>query len=190
MSNSTFLKTALSQVSCLPSELNAAEWTKAVVEIIQTQLNVYFVGLFMVNPRQQTLNFLNGSGETGRDLLNRGWSFSIEDHSLWTSTVRSNEIVLCDWQAQETFHTPLPLKANSVTSLTLNPGTASFSSPLLPGTIWELLIPLQEGDNVVGLLDLIGDDTSLSLDSGEIGNLLYLASFITAKIREFQGLVG
>jgi hypothetical protein len=178
MTKSTPIETILTQISLLSLKLGTAEWGKAITEIIQMQLGLYFVGIFRVNPVQQSLHFYNGSGKLGRDLLDMGWSFSLEDRNFWTSAIRSNEICLYDWESQEAFAVSLPMKLNTVTSLALEPRVVPFYSPLLPSTTWELLIPLQQNEQIMGILDIIGNEQCPKPDSKSISDLSYLADAI------------
>lgn len=121
---------AVSQVRALDVMLTDA------AELIREQFNLYYVQVYLVNPSQTYLILQSGTGDVGRELLNRNHRLPLTANSLnGRAATEKKPVIIADTLKSATF------KPNS----------------LLPMTRSEMSIPLMIGDKVVGVLDMQSD---------------------------------
>lgn len=102
-------------------------------EMIRSRFNLYYTQVYLLDPSGQTITLRAGTGEAGRQLLQRGHHLLINSSSLNGRAVSEKKpVIVADTQKSGTF---LP-------------------NPLLPNTRSEMAIPLLVGDKVLGVLDM------------------------------------
>ena len=113
-------------------------------ELIQKQFDLYYVQVYLTDPSQSYLNLKAGTGQVGKQLLERSHRLPFNADSInGRAAVGKKSVVISDTTASATF------KPN----------------PLLPDTRSEMAVPLMLGDKVVGVLDMQSEHAgSLSQD--------------------------
>lgn len=111
-----------------------------VVDLIQEQFGHYFVGVFLLQDSGDSLVLRAGGGKPGQELMEQGLRFKVGERGL-ISWVGAQRKVLC------------------VNNVVQEPRYARVTQ--LPDTRSELVLPLQRGEDFLGVLDL----QSLELDA-------------------------
>jgi GAF domain-containing protein/HAMP domain-containing protein len=113
-------------------------------ELIQKQFDLYYVQVYLTDPSQSYLNLKAGTGQVGKQLLERSHRLPFNADSInGRAAVGKKSVVISDTTSSATF------KPN----------------PLLPDTRSEMAVPLMLGDKVVGVLDMQSEHAgSLSQD--------------------------
>ncbi|MBN2389395.1 MAG: substrate-binding domain-containing protein [Anaerolineae bacterium] len=112
-----------------------------VVDVIQKQFNLYYVGLFLTGESAEQAEALDrwailraGTGEAGRQMIAQGHRLKVDESSMvgWAISHRQARIALDVGYAGE---------------------VARFNNPLLPDTRSEIALPLISRGEVIGVLD-------------------------------------
>ena len=134
---------AITQVSQTTSSiLDLDALTQRVVDVIQERFDLYYVGLFLTDQTGEETDVSSrwavlraGTGEAGREMIERGHRLEIGDTSMvgWAVAHKQARIVLDVGQTGE---------------------VARFDNPLLPDTRSEMALPLISRGTVIGALDV------------------------------------
>ncbi len=113
--------------------LNPRALSQQVVELVQKQFDLYYVGLFLVESDPQWAILRAGTGEAGQQMLARGHRLEVAVSSMigWCISNRKARI-----------------------ALDVGEDAVRFSNPLLPDTRSELALPLVSRGEVVGALTI------------------------------------
>jgi GAF domain-containing protein len=112
---------------------NADEMLTQAVEIIRARFNLYYTQIYLTDPSGKIIVLRAGTGDVGRELLQRGHHLTIDLGSLnGRAAFEKRSVIVADTRQSTTF---LP-------------------NPLLPNTHSEISIPLIVGEKVVGVLDM------------------------------------
>ncbi len=102
-------------------------------EVIRSRFNLYYTQVYLVDASGETITLRAGTGDVGRQLLQRRHRLPLSSNSLNSRAVLEKKpVIVADTQISDTF---LP-------------------NPLLPDTRSEMAIPLLAGDKVLGVLDM------------------------------------
>ena len=130
-------------------------------EMIRSRFNLYYTQVYLLDPSGQTITLRAGTGEAGRQLLQRGHHLLINSSSLNGRAVSEKKpVIVADTQKSGTF---LP-------------------NPLLPNTRSEMAIPLLVGDKVLGVLDM-QSETPDALNEDNIAAFQVLAGQLSVAIQ-------
>jgi GAF domain-containing protein/HAMP domain-containing protein len=110
-----------------------SEMLSESVETIRARFDLYYTQIYLIDPSGEKITLRAGTGEAGKQLLQRGHSLIIGPRSL-------NGRAVLEKQAQ------------IVPDTTANP--AFLPNPLLPKTRSEMCVPLIVGTEVIGVLDM------------------------------------
>ncbi|MDD2922579.1 MAG: GAF domain-containing protein, partial [Anaerolineales bacterium] len=129
---------AVSQVRSLDVMLTDA------VELIRKQFDLYYTQVYLVNPSQTYLTLQAGTGEVGKELLERSHRLPFNAASInGRAAIEKKSVIISD----------------TASSVAFKP------NPLLPNTRSEMAVPLMIGEKVVGVLDMQSEHSgSLSAD--------------------------
>lgn len=113
--------------------LNPRALSQQVVELVQKQFDLYYVGLFLVESDPQWAILRAGTGDAGQKMLAKGHRLEIAVSSMigWCILNRKARI-----------------------ALDVGEDAVRFSNPLLPDTRSELALPLVSRGEVVGALTI------------------------------------
>ncbi len=106
------------------------------VESIGIHFNLYYTQIYLLSSTKKQLVLRAGTGATGAELLSRHHTLPLDTHSVNGRAAMSNTAVLVADTTASDFFQP---------------------NPLLPRTRCELAVPLAIGEEVIGVLDLQGD---------------------------------
>lgn len=102
-------------------------------ETIRAQFDLYYTQVYLLDASRTKLVLQAGTGDVGRQLLNRGHYLPLSTASInGRAAIEKRSIVVSDTSASQIFR----------------------PNPLLPDTRSEMAIPLLLGDRVIGVLDL------------------------------------
>jgi GAF domain-containing protein/HAMP domain-containing protein len=135
-------------------------------ELIRKQFDLYYVQVYLVNPSQTYLNLQAGTGDVGKQLLERKHRLAFNTNSInGRAAVEKKSVVISDTTQSPTFR----------------------PNPLLPDTRSEMAVPLLVGDRVVGVLDMqstvggaLGQDvlTAFEALAGQLAIAIQNANFL------------
>ena len=130
-------------------------------EMIRARFNLYYTQVYLLDPSGQTITLRAGTGEAGRQLLQRGHHLLVNSSSLNGRAVSEKRpVIVADTQKSGTF---LP-------------------NPLLPNTRSEMAIPLLVGDKVLGVLDM-QSETPEALNEDNLAAFQVLAGQLSVAIQ-------
>jgi GAF domain-containing protein/HAMP domain-containing protein len=120
----------------LSQQRNLQQLLTQAAELIRSRFELYYAQIYLLDEGGQRLVLRAGTGEAGRELLNRNHSLPVDVNSLnGAAAVERREVLVADTAANPAFR----------------------PNPLLPNTRAELSIPLLIGDRLLGVLDLQAD---------------------------------
>jgi signal transduction histidine kinase/HAMP domain-containing protein len=130
---SRYLETTV-EVGDLVTRLNnQEELLAAVTDFIRSRFNLYYTQIYLLDDTKRFALLRAGTGSVGQQLLGRNHKLDTDGTSLVASAVQSRQSVLVSNTTASEVHLP---------------------NPLLPDTKSEVAIPLQVGDEVIGVLDM------------------------------------
>jgi len=111
------------------SILTVNELLGEAASLIAKQFNLYFVGVFLIDPTGQWVVLRAGTGEAGRALLELQYKLPLNDQSMIGACIQTGHARL---------------------SLAIAEDTQRVSHPLLPNTQSEMALPLRSQGRVLG----------------------------------------
>ena len=140
---------------------NTSVMLTEATEMIRSRFNLYYTQVYLLDPSGQTLTLRAGTGEAGKQLLQRGHHLLVNSGSLNGRAVSEKRpVIVADTQKSGTF---LP-------------------NPLLPNTRSEMAIPLIVGDKVLGVLDM-QSETPNALNEDNVDAFQVLAGQLSVAIQ-------
>jgi signal transduction histidine kinase len=110
---------------------------QSVVDLTKYSFNLYHSHIFLLNLENNTLTASAGSGKVGQEMQSEGFFIPLNhEHSIVATVARNQTGMIVN-------------DVNSVPNF--------LPHPLLPGTKSELAVPLNVGDDIVGVLDVQSD---------------------------------
>lgn len=112
---------------------NLSEMLTAAVEMIRARFDLYYTQIYLVDPSEKNMILRAGTGDVGKELLQRSHYLPIDSASLnGRAAIEKRTVIVADTKDNPSF---LP-------------------NPLLPKTRSEMSIPLMSGRKVIGVLDM------------------------------------
>ena len=110
-----------------------------VVELLQSRLNLYYVGIFLLDKNKEFVVLKAGTGEAGREMIARGHKLAVGGTSMigWATAKQKARI-----------------------ALDVGKEAVRFSNPLLPRTRSELAIPILSRGLAIGAITLQSDQVN------------------------------
>ena len=127
------LETAAAVSRAASSILNLDELLPATAELIRSQFDLYYVGLFLVDAAREYAVLRAGTGDAGRTMLERGHRLAVNGQSMigWCVANRKARI-----------------------ALDVGVEAVRFDNPWLPETRSELALPLLVHGEVIGAMSV------------------------------------
>jgi len=159
------LISAMDVSKSLISTSNTREMIQQVVELIQQRLNLYFVGLYLIDDKQKYAVLKAGTGQDGLAMVKRGHRIRIEERSMvgWSIVNNQAQVLLEAEQESSRLNThELPVTLSEA-SISLRSGGqvlgAFYFQSSDPGTFDEEMITV---------LQTISDQVALVLDNSRL----------------------
>jgi GAF domain-containing protein len=145
------LQTASDIAHSAASELDLDEWGQQAVDLIRERFGLYYVGLFLLDEMGEWASLKAGTGEVGRQMLAQRYGVGAGDVSAVGLCVVDDRpyVALQEWVE--------PAWLNGLDEV----GRLAISDEaisLLPGTRAEIALPLHSRGQVIGALDVHGDE--------------------------------
>jgi GAF domain-containing protein len=131
--NQTLMQTSAEIAQFTTRYLNLTELLNEVVDLIRDRFQFYHVQVFLVNEAGDTAELVASTGEVGKRLLARKHSLPVGSQSVIGQVTRRGESVV----ARNTQSDPTHAR-----------------NELLPDTRAELALPITDGDQIIGALDV------------------------------------
>jgi len=166
-SHSTNLERRLNQLRTVAEisrtislELASENFLQQLVEVIQERLNLYYVGVFLVDEEKKLAILKAGTGEPGQKMLVQGHSLEIGGKSMisWCITHQQPRIALDAGQE-----------------------AVRFDNPQLPLTRSELALPLKTANEIIGAVTVQSSNPQ-AFDQDDITVLQGLADSLATAI--------
>ncbi|MCZ2121753.1 MAG: GAF domain-containing protein [Anaerolineales bacterium] len=131
------------------------------VEQIRSRFNLYYAQIYLADRANRAITLRAGTGEAGKQLLQRGHQLLINNDSLnGRAALYRNAVIVADTANSDSF---LP-------------------NPLLPKTRSEMAVPMTISDQVIGVIDL-QSDTANSLNESNLPAFEALAGQLAVAIQ-------
>ncbi|MBN1875478.1 MAG: GAF domain-containing protein [Anaerolineae bacterium] len=178
------LETSIAVGQSITSILDLNTLLAHVVELIRSQYGYYYVGIFLLDKRTNRLIARAGTGEVGKRLVDEKTCIEIRDDNLVGNVALTRHIL----SVNDTAHDDRYKYISPLLS-----GTLSNNETPLPYARAELAIPLEVGEELLGVLNIqsaqVGrfgadDLPGLQLLANEVAVAIYNASlYETEKSR-------
>lgn len=141
--------------------LDLNELLENAVNLILTRFSHYHVQIFMVNETRDQVLLVASTGEIGKRLLARGHQLAVGSQSVVGQVVlRGTSVVVNDARHDAVY----------------------YNNELLPDTRAELALPIREGSQIVGVLDIQSVDTQ-AFGKSDVQALQIMADLLATAIR-------
>lgn len=133
----TLILTSAEITKISTQKISTQELIKQIVEILQNQLNLYFVGVYLIDKSREYAVLLYGSGDEGKQMLNASYRLAIGGFSLVGRAITSKKIetAIIDESDPSRFDNPFLIKSKS-----------------------EAVFPIMADDNILGILNVHFND--------------------------------
>lgn len=111
--------------------LDPNELVRRVAELVRERFGLYYVGLFMLDERREFAILRAGTGEAGRQMLERGHQLQVGGVSMIGRCIARSEAEI---------------------QLDVGEAAVRFDNPLLPDTRSELALPMRSRGQVIGAM--------------------------------------
>lgn len=132
-----------------------------LADLTQTGFNLSHVSVFVYDRSTDLIKLQAGSGKVGREMLEAGKQFTLNDKGLVPLAARMAEAQILNDVMQSPDH---------------------FVNPLLPNTRSEMAVPMRVGTELIGVLDLQSNDVNHFTDA-QVNVLISLADQIAVAVR-------
>lgn len=154
------LDTSIEVSHYLSTILDPEQLVFEVVNQVKDAFDYYHVHIYLLDSNGQALRLVGGTGEAGRQMLERGHSIPLE-RGLVGRAARTNKAVLIP----DTLH-----------------DEGWLSNPHLPETRAEVAVPIRMGDMVLGVLD-VQQNVVNGLTQDDVNLLQSIANQVAVAIR-------
>ena len=132
-SHVTQMQTAADVGRIVTTFLELDELLRAAVELLQERFGLYYAGIFLVDEFNQWAVLRAGTGEPGREMLQRGHKLQVGGKSMIGQCVATSEARI---------------------ALDVGKEAIRFENPLLPETHSEMALPLVSRGQVIGAVTI------------------------------------
>ena len=156
---SAYLRTSSQVTRAAVTILETDQLVQEIVEIIRERFALYYVGLFLVDEKQEWAVLRGGTGPAGQAMLARGHKIRVGEGMIGKSISIKEARILQDTEEVSERH----------------------ATPELPGTRSELALPLRSRDRVVGALTVQSDQVK-AFDEESITTLQVMADQVAVAL--------
>jgi GAF domain-containing protein len=135
-----------------------------LVELIQKRMGFYHVQIFLLDEARANADLVASTGDAGKRLMARGHRLAVGSRSVVGQVARRGEMVYVVNTGSDPLHRP---------------------NDLLPDTRSELALPLRDGEQVFGIIDVQSTRPD-AFSQDDIETLGIMASQLGAAIRNAQ----
>jgi GAF domain-containing protein len=155
------IRTAAEISRSIIAVLEPAVLLQQVVDLVHDRFDLYYVGVFLVDERDEHAILHAGTGQAGKQMVDEGHKLPIGGSSMvgWTIAHRQARI-----------------------ALDTGDEAVRFNNPLLPKTRSEMAIPLMSGDQVFGAIT-IQSTKSNAFDQDDITVLQGIADSLATALQ-------
>jgi len=159
------IRTAAEITRSIVKELDLDRLLPEVCELIKSRFDLYYVGIFMIEPGSDRAVLQAGSGEAGQAMLAEGHYLQVGGDSMVGQAALTRQARIALDVGKESLTTHL----------------ARFANPHLPDTRSEMALPLISQQTVLGALS-IQSDREAAFDEDDIVALGGIADSLTSAI--------
>lgn len=153
---------ATSEVAQITSQLlDRGELFKQATDLIRDRFGFYHVQIFMLDSERRYAVLVASTGNVGQQLLNKGHRLAVGSQSVIGRVTQLGELVV---------------------ARDADTGTVHARNELLPSTRSELALPLLDGDQIIGALDVQSTQRD-AFDAIDIQALTVMANQVSTAIR-------
>ncbi|MBL8153064.1 MAG: GAF domain-containing protein [Anaerolineae bacterium] len=164
--NAKLLQAAAETGQQLTHYLDLKELLPNTVDIIREKFGFYHVQIFLLDEARENARLAASTGAVGQKLLERHHSLPVGSNSVIGRTTATKTAVIAG-----------------------SSDSSYYRNELLPNTRLELALPLMDGDEVIGALD-IQSSQSDSFSEGSIRAFEVLANILGTSIRNARSFEG
>jgi|GEM_PF-1067259 len=117
----------------ISTQLDSNVLLTQIVELTTAGFELYHASIFLYEPENERLRYVQGSGLAGQKMLSFSKQFRLDQQGLVPTAARTKQSALTNDTYTDSAH---------------------LANPLLPETRAEIAIPMLSGDTLVGVLDL------------------------------------
>lgn len=180
------IRLIVTDISSINSDSHKSKFMKEIVELINQYLNIYLVGIFLLDKKQQVAIFKAGTGKLGEFLLSHNHQIPLNPPSDLVEGVLLNEIRIVNGWSQKVFKYSLPtqIETHTISDLDLHKDytddaeSISKTSVQLPVSKWEVFFPLRTQKEIFGGLYMQMTDAN-QFDMDEVIKYQILADQIS-----------
>jgi len=129
----TLILTSAEITKISTQKISNQELIKQIVEILQNRLNLYFVGVYLIDKSREYAVLLYGSGDEGKQMLNASYRLVIGGFSLVGRAIKSKK---------------------TETAIIDESDPSRFENPFLINSKSEAVFPIKADDNILGVLNV------------------------------------
>ena len=155
------IRTAAEISRSISAVLESSVLLQQVVDVVRQRFDLYYVGVFLLDDREENAVLRAGSGEAGQQMVSKGHKLSVGGSSMigWTVAHRQSRI-----------------------SLDTGEEAVRFNNPLLPKTRSEMALPLMSGDQVFGAISVQSSKPS-AFDEDDVTVLQGIADSLATALQ-------
>lgn len=157
------LETSAAVGQRLSQILNKEQLVKEVVEQVQQAFGYYHVHIYLTNPAGDKLIMSGGTGPAGQQMLARGHTLSLGQGLVGQTALSKQNTLVPDVSQNKNW---LP-------------------NPLLPETKAEIAVPILQGEQLIGVLD-VQQNKANSLRQSDVELLQLIASQVAVALQNAQ----
>ncbi len=140
--------------------LDPDELLRQTVDLVRERLDLYYVGLFLLDEEGRFAVLRAGTGEAGRQMMTRGHRLEVGGASMIGQCVATGQ---------------------SAITLDVGEGAVHFDNPLLPETRSEMALPLRAREQIIGAMT-VQDTRPAAFDEADIAVLQTMADQVAMAI--------
>jgi GAF domain-containing protein len=142
------------------SVLDLDELLPGVVELVRERLDLYYVGLFLLDEERKFAVLRAGTGEAGQEMLTQGHRLEVGGDSMIGQCTARNEARI---------------------ALDVGEEAVRFDNPLLPETRSELALPLRSRGRVIGAMT-VQSAKGMAFDEANIAVIQTMADQVAVAV--------